>query len=69
MERYLNASERKAAQDLAALVRQKDALDLHRTTQLVLKGWLFVHIPLTYGLLVFIAAHVVIVYSFSGGPR
>jgi hypothetical protein len=69
VERYLNASERKAAQDLAALVRQKDALDLHRTTQLVLKGWLFVHIPLTYGLLVFIAAHVVIVYSFSGGPR
>ena len=69
VERYLNASERKAAQDLAALVRQKDALDLHRTTQLVLKGWLFVHIPLTYGLLVFIAAHLVIVYSFSGGPR
>ncbi len=69
VERYLNASERKTARELAALVRQKDAVDLHRSMQLVLKGWLFVHIPLTYGLLVFIAAHVVIVYSFSGGPR
>src|SRR5271165_1609739 len=69
VERYLNDSEKKAAQQLAALVREKDALDLHRAMQLVLKGWLFVHIPLTYGLLVFTAAHVVIVYSYSGGAR
>jgi hypothetical protein len=34
-----------------------------------MKGWLFVHIPLTYGLLVFSVAHVVIIYSFSGGAR
>jgi hypothetical protein len=68
-ERYLNASERKTATELAALVREKDALDLHRAMQLVLKGWLFVHIPLTYGMLVFIAVHVVLVYSFSGGAR
>jgi hypothetical protein len=69
VERYLNAAERKTARELAALVRQKNALDLHRSMQLVLKGWLFVHIPLTYGMLVFIAAHVVIVYAFSGGAR
>ena len=36
---------------------------------LTMKGWLFVHIPLTYGLLVFSVAHVVIIYAFSGGAR
>jgi hypothetical protein len=69
VERYLNADEKKTALELADLVREKDALDLHRSMQLVLKGWLFVHIPLTYGMLVFIAVHVVLVYSFSGGAR
>jgi peptidoglycan biosynthesis protein MviN/MurJ (putative lipid II flippase) len=55
--------------ELAALVREKDTLDLHRAMQLLLKGWLFVHIPLTYGMLVFASLHVVVVYAFSGGAR
>jgi len=69
VKKYLNAGERSAAVELAALVREKDALDLHRSVQLVLKSWLFVHIPLTYGMLVLIAVHVVLVYSYSGGAR
>jgi hypothetical protein len=69
VKKYLNAGERSAAVELAALVREKDALDLHRSVQLVLKTWLFVHIPLTYGMLVLIAVHVVLVYSYSGGAR
>ena len=69
VKNYLNASEKSAAVELAALVREKDALDLHRSMQLVLKGWLFVHIPLTYGMLVLIAAHVGVVYGFAGGAR
>ena len=35
--------------------------------RMLLKLWLFVHIPLTYALLVFIAAHVVLVHAFAGG--
>jgi hypothetical protein len=54
---------------LAALVRQKDGLDYHRALQLTLKLWLFVHIPLTYGLLIFTALHIVLVFGFSGGAR
>jgi hypothetical protein len=69
VQRYLSDAERRSAAELAALLREKDALDLHRSTQLVLKGWLFVHIPLTYGMLVFIAVHVVLVYAYSGGAR
>jgi hypothetical protein len=69
VQRYLSDSEKKTASELAALLREKDTLDVHWSTQLVLKGWLFVHIPLTYGMLLFIAVHVILVYGFSGGAR
>jgi hypothetical protein len=69
VQRYLSDGERKTAAELAALLREKDTLDLHWSMQLVLRGWLFVHIPLTYGMLVFIAVHVVLVYAYSGGAR
>jgi len=59
--------EREAAERLADLVRQKDGLDYHRALQLTLKGWLFIHIPFTYSLLLFIVVHVVLVLGFSGG--
>ena len=69
VNRFLGAEEKKGLDQLTLLVRQKDALDFHRASQIVLKGWLFVHIPLTYGLLVFSVAHIVVVYAFSGGRR
>ena len=69
IKKYLSPLEKSSAVELAALVREKDTLDLHRAMQLLLKGWLFVHIPLTYGMLVFAALHVVVVYAFSGGVR
>jgi hypothetical protein len=68
-KKYLSNHERSSAIELAALVREKDALDLHRSMQLVLKGWLFVHIPLTYAMLSFIVIHVVVIYSYAGGAR
>lgn len=69
LDRFLNAAEKKTAAELSLLVRQKDMLDFHRAAQIVMKGWLFVHIPLTYGLLAFSVAHIVIIYAFSGGSR
>ena len=35
------------------LVRQKDGLDYHLSLQMLLRGWLFIHIPLTYSLMIF----------------
>jgi peptidoglycan biosynthesis protein MviN/MurJ (putative lipid II flippase) len=55
--------------EIAELVRQKDGLDYHHSLQLTLKLWLFVHIPLTYGLLIFSFVHIVLVYAYSGGAR
>lgn len=68
-QRYFTAVEQKNAGQLADLIREKDAIDNQRTGQLILRGWLFVHIPLTYGLIVFSVVHVVLVYAFSGGAR
>jgi hypothetical protein len=69
INKYLNPLEKSSAIELAALVREKDTLDLHRAMQLTLRGWLFVHIPLTYGMIVFGVIHAVFVYAYSGGAR
>ncbi len=66
LERYLDDRERETLRELTELVEAKDSLDYHRTMQGLLKGWLFVHIPLTYMLLVLTAAHMVIVHAFVG---
>ena len=66
---HLSIAERQKIERLAALVRQKDGLDYHRSLQLALKLWLFVHIPLTYGLMIFTLLHLVLVFGFSGGAR
>jgi hypothetical protein len=50
-------------------VRQKDGLDYHQALQFMLRGWLFIHIPLTYSLMIFSVMHIVLVYAFSGGAR
>lgn len=69
LRRFANDAEREKIEKLTALVRQKDGLDYHRSLQLALKLWLFVHIPLTYGLLIFTVLHIVLVFGFSGGAR
>lgn len=69
LRRFANETERATLEKLAALVRQKDGLDYHRALQLALKLWLFVHIPLTYGLMIFTVLHIILVFGFSGGAR
>ncbi len=67
VERYLSPKEREFSDELRALVEKKDELDYHFALQGTLKGWLFVHIPLTYGLLILALLHLVLVYACSGG--
>jgi hypothetical protein len=69
LNRYLDAGERETLARISQLVRQKDGVDYHQSLQLLLKGWLFIHIPLTYSLLIFSLMHIVLVYAFSGGAR
>jgi hypothetical protein len=65
--RYLDAKERAGVEELKSLVKQKDHLDRHHALQGTLRAWLFVHVPLTWALLIFAATHVALVQSFAGG--
>jgi hypothetical protein len=69
LRRYLNEQERPTLEQLAQIVRQKDGLDYHHALQTALKLWLFVHLPLTYSLMIFSLLHIVLVFAFSGGAR
>ena len=69
LRRFATDTDREKLEKLAELVRRKDGLDYQRALQLALKLWLFVHIPLTYGLMIFTVLHIVIVFAFSGGAR
>jgi hypothetical protein len=69
LRRYLNDRERATLEKLAQLVRQKDGLDYHHAVQTTLRLWLFVHVPLTYGLMILSLLHMVLVFAFSGGTR
>ena len=66
-ERFLNEGEREAMRQLAGHVEKKDDLDYQFALQATLKYWLFLHVPLTYALLVFAVLHWLLVFAFSGG--
>ncbi len=63
--RYLNEAEKNFADLLADLIEAKRNLDLQLAGQRLLKLWLFIHIPLTYGMLVLVAAHVWLALHYS----
>ena len=67
--RYMNDQEREIMGAVIVLVQAKDDLDHQAALQGALKFWLFVHVPLTYSLLIFSAFHILVVYTFSGVIR
>jgi hypothetical protein len=66
LERYLNPKGHETLRELAERVVAKDGLDRQYALCLVMRGWLFLHIPLAYGILLFAAVHIVLVYAFGG---
>jgi hypothetical protein len=67
LRRYLNAGEREVLDGLCELIYAKDDLDYQYSGQAILKYWLFVHIPLTYALVVLGLVHGITSGAFSGG--
>lgn len=65
MERYMEKGELKMFTGLRELVAQKHMLDYQYSLQLALRLWLFIHIPLSYSLLIFSVLHIILVHSFS----
>jgi hypothetical protein len=64
--RYLNPQENDVLNVIADRLSQKHDLDHQYAVQSVLKLWLFVHVPLTYSLLIAAVLHIVLVHAFSG---
>lgn len=64
--RYLNDLEKTYANQLFELVEKKYDLDFHYALQSVLKFWMFIHLPLSYILLLAIVVHLMLVYAFLG---
>ncbi len=69
LDRYLSESDRQTSRQLAQIVRDKEDLDYHRAMQGRLKVWLFMHVGLTYGLMLTAMLHGVMAHSFGGGLR
>lgn len=69
LDRYLAPPQRETSRQLMGLIREKDDLDYHEALQGRLKGWLFLHISLTYSLLTLMLVHIVLVHAFAGGWR
>lgn len=63
--RFLPVEEQSAIDRLIELVTRKDELDYQFTMQTLLKYWLFIHVPLTWALLVFAAFHIIIARAFT----
>ncbi|NJM91902.1 MAG: hypothetical protein HC861_03920 [Rhodospirillaceae bacterium] len=65
LERYLDERGRQILGEIDSLVSAKADLDYQYAIQFTLKGWLFFHLPLNYGLMLFSLVHIVLVYAFA----
>ena len=66
LDRYSNDEERKVLDQIRQIMIEKEDLDYRWAQGIALKGWLFVHVPTTYALMVIAAAHVLLVLGFDG---
>jgi hypothetical protein len=65
--RYVDQQGQDKLAEIKSLVIEKDRLDFARVYLGLSKGWLFVHVPVTYALVVLIVLHVLVAYAFSAG--
>lgn len=65
VQRYAKKGEREMLDKLRDLVARKHMLDYQYSLQSALRLWLFVHIPLSYSLLIFSVLHIILVHAFS----
>jgi hypothetical protein len=64
---YVDQQSQEKLAAIKNLVIEKDRLDFARVYLGLTKGWLFIHVPVTYGLTVLTVLHVLVVYAFSSG--
>ena len=62
---YVDQQSQEKLAAIKNLVIEKDRLDFARVYLGLTKAWLFVHVPVTYALMVLMVLHVLVAYSFS----
>ncbi len=67
LSRYVGIQNQEKLAAIRNLVVEKDRLDFAAVYIALTKGWLFVHVPVTYALIVLTVLHVLVVYAFSSG--
>lgn len=67
LSHYVDQQSREKLAAIKNLVVKKDRLDFAHVYLGLTKGWLFVHVPVTYALIVLTVLHVLVVYAFSSG--
>jgi hypothetical protein len=65
VDRYLNAEERGIMAGIVEKIHAKNNLDYQQARQGLLKGWLFVHIPLTYSMILAATVHGFLAWKLS----
>jgi hypothetical protein len=66
---YVDRQSQEKLALIKTLVIEKHRLDFARVYLGISKGWLFVHVPVTYALIVLTVLHILVVYAFSSGNR
>lgn len=67
LSRYVDQRSQAKLATIRNLVVEKDRLDFTRVSLGLTRGWLFIHVPVTYALIVLTVLHIIVVYSFSSG--
>jgi hypothetical protein len=67
LSRYVDNQNQEKLEAIKTFVVEKDRLDFAAVHLGLTKGWQFVHVPLTYALIVLTVLHVLVVYAFSSG--
>ncbi len=66
-ERYLDEPGKAALAEIRQRVLQKDNLDYQYTFLILLRGWLFIHVPATYAMILVAIVHLLLVYGHGMG--
>jgi hypothetical protein len=67
LSHYVDQDSKEKLAAIKSLLVEKDRLDFARVYLGLTKGWLFVHVPVTYALTVLTVVHILVVYAFSSG--
>jgi hypothetical protein len=67
LERYVDKQGKDKLMAIKTLVLEKDRLDFARVYLGLMKTWLFIHVPITYGIIILTVLHGLVVYAFSSG--